>query len=89
MQRRKRYVGVTLKVSTAGKVTPVAVDWSDKLSYPVDEVIDVRRTKGSVSGEEGFRYTLRLGGITTYLWQTGHYWFVEEKVLDTDAPLPQ
>lgn len=89
MHRRKRYVGVTLKVNTAGVMTPVAVDWNEKLSYPVDEVIDVRRTKGSVSGEEGLRYTLRLGGVTTYLWRAGKYWYVEEKVIDPDAPLPQ
>lgn len=88
MHRRKRYVGVTLKVDTAGVMRPVAVDWNDKISYPVDEVLDVRRTKGSVSGDEGLRYTLRLGGVTTYLWQAGKYWYVEEKVIDTDAPLP-
>ena len=88
MYRRKRYVGVTLKVDTAGVARPVAVDWNEKISYPVDEVLDVRRTKGSVSGEEGLRYTLRVGGVTTYLWQAGKYWYVEEKVVDPDRHLP-
>ena len=53
-----------------------------------DEVLDVRRTKGSVSGEEGLRYTLRFGGVTTYLWQAGKFWYVEEKVIDPDERLP-
>lgn len=88
MQRRKRYVGVTLKVDTSGTARPIAVDWSDRISYPVDEVLDVRRTKGSISGEEGFRYTLRLGGVTTYLWRAGKLWYVEEKIIDPDRPLP-
>ena len=88
VQRRKRYVGVTLKVDTAGVSRPVAVDWSGKISYPVDEVVDMRHTKGSIGGDEGVRYTLRFGGVTTYLWRTGKFWYVEEKVIDTDEPLP-
>lgn len=85
MQRRKRYVGVTLKVDTAGVSRPVAVDWNDKISYPVDEVLDVRRTKGSMTGDEGLRYTLRFGGVTTYLWRAGKFWYVEEKVIDPEG----
>ncbi len=88
VQRRKRYVGVTLKVDTAGVALPITVDWSEKISYPVDEIIDVRHTKGSISGEEGLRYTLRFGNVTTYLWKTGKFWYVEEKIVDPDRMLP-
>ncbi|OUP08928.1 hypothetical protein B5F33_06070 [Collinsella sp. An2] len=77
-------MGVTLKVDTAGVARPISVDWSNKISYPVDEILDMRHTKGSIGGDEGVRYTLRFGGVTTYLWRTGKLWFVEEKLIDTD-----
>lgn len=81
-------MGVTLKVDANGTAHPIAVDWNPRISYPIDEILDVRRTKGSVSGEEGARYTLRLGGVVTYLWRTGSLWYVEEKVIDPDERLP-
>lgn len=82
--KRRRYVGVYLYVATDGTQTPAAIRWSPTRLYPIDDVLDMRHTHGSKSGEDGVRYVIKIGNVTTYLWRTGKWWYVEEKIIDSD-----
>lgn len=83
--RVKRYVSVTTRVDEDGRVRPLSIQWYDGLTYPVDDVISVRRASSRRVGGDGICYTVRIGGKTTYLYFEDPRWFVEEIVAD-DIP---
>jgi hypothetical protein len=56
--------------------------WEDGRRFPVDRVLDVRQAHSLKTGGTGMRYTVRLGGQSTYLFYEGPRWFVEAKVAE-------
>lgn len=80
--RVKRYVGVTARIDEDGRVRPLSIQWYDGRTYPVDEVISVRRASSRRVGGDGICYTIRMGSKTTYLYFEDPRWFVEEIVVD-------
>lgn len=82
--REKRYVEVLSHTDRDGKVVPLAVVWGDGRRFEVDKVLDARQAHSLKVGGTGMRYTVRIGGKSTYLWYEGPRWFVEAKV----APMP-
>lgn len=82
--RVKRYVGVTARMDEDGHVRPLSIQWYDGITYPVDEVLSVRRSSSRRVGGDGICYTVRIGGRETLLFYEDPRWFVEEKVVDSD-----
>ncbi len=76
---RKVYVDVTLKQDKYGTVAPLSVIWEDGRRYEIDRVLDVRRAASTKVGGTGVRYTVRILGKETYLFDDGERWFVEAK----------
>ena len=76
---RRAYVKVVAEFSPEGKVTPVSVEWEDGRRFDVDRVLDVRRAAATKAGGQGMRYTVRISGHETYLFEDNGRWFVEAK----------
>ena len=76
---RKVYVDVTLKQDKYGTIVPLTVTWEDGRKYEIDRVIDVRRAAATKVGGTGVRFTVRILGKETYLFDDGECWFVEAK----------
>lgn len=76
---RKVYVDVTLKQDKYGTIVPLTVTWEDGKKYEIDRVIDVRRAASTKVGGNGVRFTVRILGKETYLFDDGERWFVEAK----------
>ena len=78
--RIKRYVSVTARMDEAGRVRPLSIQWYDGTTYPIDEVINMRRASSRRVGGDGLCYTIRIGEKTTYLYYEDPKWFVEEVI---------
>lgn len=80
--REKRYVEVVADFSADGSVTPLVVVWDTGVRYHIDKVLDRRQAHSLKTGGTGTRYTVRVGGQTTYLFYDDYRgrWFVEAKV---------
>ena len=76
---RKVYVDVTLKQDKYGNTLPLSVTWEDGRRYEIDRVLDVRRAAATRVGGTGIRYTVRVLGRVTYLFQENERWFVEAR----------
>ncbi len=78
--RIKRYVSVTARMDEDGRVRPLSIQWYDGTTYPIDEVINMRRASSRRVGGDGLCYTIRIGEKTTYLYYEDPKWFVEEVI---------
>ena len=76
---RKVYVDVTLKQDKYGNTLPLSVTWENGRRYEIDRVLDVRRAAATKVGGTGIRYTVRVLGRVTYLFQENERWFVEAR----------
>lgn len=74
---RKVYVDVTLKQDKYGTIIPLSVTWENGRRYEIDRVLDVRRAAATKVGGAGIRFTVRILGKVTYLFDDGERWFVE------------
>jgi hypothetical protein len=74
---RKVYVKALVEFDTAGRVRPVSIEWEDGRVYPVDRLLDTRMAAATKAGGHGIRYTCRILGRETYLFQDDQRWFVE------------
>ncbi|MFA6282224.1 MAG: hypothetical protein WCY05_06980 [Candidatus Omnitrophota bacterium] len=75
----KKYVDIIIKVSTSGKVTPMAILWDDGRKYDIDKVIDVRYS-ASQTGEGGIRYKCLVQGKEVFVFEEQgkkRLWFIE------------
>ncbi len=51
--RVKRYVSVTARMDEDGRVRPLSIQWCDGQTYPVDDVLSVRRASSRRVGGDG------------------------------------
>lgn len=77
---RRVYVKVVVECSPEGAVKPLTVEWEDGRRFEVDRLLDVRRAASTKAGGQGMRYTVRILGRETYLFEDEGRWFVEAKV---------
>lgn len=77
--RVRHYVQVVASMDVDGRMLPRCVVWDDGRSYPVDEVLDVRREASTKAGGCGERYLVRMGSEVKKLYCEGRRWFVEAK----------
>ena len=73
------YVKVVVEFDEAGGVRPLSVAWEDGRRFQVDKVLDIRRAAATKAGGQGMRYTCRIMGKETYLFNDDGRWFVEAK----------
>ena len=79
MLARRVYVKVVVEYDEAGGVRPLWIVWEDSRKFPVDRLLDVRRAAATKAGGQGIRYTCRILGRETYLFEDNGRWFVEGK----------
>ena len=76
---RRVYVNVIARHDEQGRVRPLEVEWEDGRRFGVDRMLDVRRAAALKAGGQGLRYTVRILGRETYLFEDEGRWFVEAK----------
>lgn len=76
---RRVYVKVIVEYDENGKIRPLSVEWEDGHVFGVDRLLDVRRAAATKAGGHGMRYTVRINGHETYIFQDDGRWFVESK----------
>lgn len=76
---RRVYVRVIVEYDETGGVRPLSIAWEDGRSFEVDRLLDVRRAAATKAGGQGIRYTCRIRGHETYLFEDDGRWFVEGK----------
>lgn len=76
---RKVFVTVTVRYDEAGGVRPLSIEWKDGRIYQIDRLLDVRRAASLKVGGSGIRYTCKISGQHTYLFEDENRWYVEAK----------
>ena len=76
---RRAYVKVVVEYSPEGRIRPLMVEWEDGRCFEVDRLLDVRRAASTKAGGQGMRYTVRILGRETYLFEDEGRWFVEAR----------
>ena len=79
-QREKKYVPVTVRFDTDGKMRPLLIEFDEGQTFTIDKILDVRRAACQSVGGVGDRYTCRIRGQETYLWLEKRKWFVEARI---------
>lgn len=80
-QYRKTPVDVMVRHSTSGKLKPAAILYDDGNTYSIEKVTECFYAKAAkTDGEEALRYTIRVQGKETYLYEKDGIFFVEAKV---------
>ena len=82
MKYKKKYVEVTARFDTEGRVFPLKILWEDGSSYFIDKILDVRPAASLKAGGAGIRYTCRLNMTEKFLFLEESRWFVEEILQD-------
>ena len=77
--RRKTYVSVNLDVDEEGGLHPRLIRWKNGRVFPIDQILYKCRAASGKVGGGGIRYTVRIRGKESYLFQEGSKWFVEAK----------
>lgn len=75
----RTYVRVIVEYDEEGGVHPLEIRWEDGRKFRVERVLDVRRAAATKAGGQGIRYTCRILGQETYLFEDRGRWFVEAK----------
>lgn len=78
-ERRKVFVDVLVKHTKDGNKVPLMIVFEDGQKYEIDKLCDRRRTAASKVGGSGIRYTIRINGRETFLFEDEELWFVEAK----------
>ena len=76
---RRVYVRVIVEVDEEGSVHPQKIFWDDGRAFEVDRLLDVRKAVATKAGGQGMRYTCRILGRETYLFEDDGRWFVEAR----------
>lgn len=73
------YVRVLVEYDEEGGVHPKKIAWEDGRCFSIERVLDIRRAAATKAGGQGIRYTCRILGRETYLFEDDGRWFVEGK----------
>ena len=76
---RRAYVKVVVEYDADGAVRPLSIEWEDGRRFDIDRLTDVRRAAATKAGGQGMRYTVRIMGRETYLFEDEGRWFVEAR----------
>ena len=73
----KLYVSAAVRFEADGRLRPLWIEWEDGRRYPVDRVIEVRRSASLKAGGAVIRFTCCFGQHVRYLFLEEDRWFVE------------
>ena len=76
---RKVYIKVLSETDEEGNIRPISITWEDGRGYNIDKVIDIRRAYAKKTGGTAIRYTVRISGKQTYIFNENGRWFAEGK----------
>ena len=76
---RRVFVKVVVEHDTLGRTRPLSIEWENGRVFTIDRVLDSRPAAATKAGGQGMRYTLRINGHETYLFEDEGLWFVEAK----------
>ncbi len=76
---RRVYVRVIVEHNADGCARPLSIEWEDGCIFEVDRVLDVRPAAATKAGGRGIRYTCRIRGHETYIFDDNGRWFVEAR----------
>lgn len=76
---RKVYVAVTVRIAPDGSVRPLSLRFENDKEYEIDRLLRRTRAAATKAGGTGIRYTVRILGQETYLFEDEGRWFVEAK----------
>lgn len=81
---RKVFVSVLVWYDIEGNCKPFRIKFEDDPIYQnqvfnIDRIIDVRRAASLKVGGTGIRYTIRINGKQSYLFENENRWFIEAK----------
>jgi hypothetical protein len=76
----KVYVAVNLDVNEEGITQPRSLKMDD-IVYEIDRVKDIRPRASTKVGGCGMRYTIRIEGEDSYLFEEDGRWFVEKRLI--------
>lgn len=74
----KRYVPVVVRIDENGKKEPKVIEFEDK-KYLIDKILDRGPAACQSVGGVGIKYTCRVLGQITELWEEKEQWFVVVK----------
>lgn len=74
----KKYVKVNIDVNEEGRITPLRIIYNDT-TFLIDKVLECRMAPNLKVGGLGMRYTIRINGKPTFLWEENGRWWVETK----------
>lgn len=77
--RRKQYVEVLATHYIDGTVRPRTIIMASGPTYEIDDGKTVCRAKTQRTGEVAIRYTIKIQGKETFLYNDDGRWFVEMK----------
>lgn len=77
--RKKVFVEVLVRHGADGSKIPMTITFEDGRKFNIDKLCDRRRAAASKVGGTGIRYTVRINGRETYLFEDDGFWFVEAK----------
>ena len=75
----KIYVSVRADHLLNGRIRPLMFRAKDGPVVRIDRILDEREAPSLKAGGQGMRYTCRILGHETYLFEDDGRWFVEEK----------
>lgn len=76
---KKVFVEVTLKVSPEGAVRPMSLIFENRKEYMIDRLLHRTPAAATKVGGTGIRYTVRICGQETYLFEDEGRWYVEAR----------
>ena len=80
-QFKKTPVDVLVCHSASGKQKPTAILYDDGKTYPIEKITECFHAKAAkTDGQVALRYTIRVHGKETYLYEKDGIFFVEAKV---------
>ncbi len=79
MKSRKVFVSVIASIDEEGNKKPLYIKWEDGRKFAVDKVTDIRRACATKVGGTAIRYTVRINGKTTFLFEDEGKWFAESR----------
>lgn len=81
MEYRKVYVDVYVSITKDGTVYPRRLRYEDGTIFQIERLVRTCHAESTEVGGIGVRYTVRILGRETYLFDENGRWFVEAKVV--------
>lgn len=75
----KVFVQIEATIDREGRIIPHSLEWEDGVVYPIDKVLAVENHCAPRSGGARLRYTIRVNGQTSYLYQQADGRFFAER----------